>query len=218
MAIKLIIFDLDGTLIDSIGDIANALNYAFEPFGVKDLTPAEVAPLIGEGPTMLIEEALAKHNLSADTEVLVAQFLDYYSSHPTDETVPYPGARETLEALKALKMVIVINKTEEISRKTLKAFDLDAYFDMIIGVDTMAERKPSPVPVMHVLSAFKVAPEDAIIVGDSEVDIRTGKASFVTTVAVTHGYGRIGFQEGADFIISSLPELINIVKDADSPL
>jgi phosphoglycolate phosphatase len=127
--------------------------------------------------------------------------------------VPYPDARETLEALKALKMVIVTNKTEEISRKTLKAFNLDAYFDMIIGVDTIVERKPSPVPVMHVLSAFNLTPEEAIIVGDSEVDIRTGKASFVRTVAVTHGYGRIGFQEGADFVIDSLPELVDIVKN-----
>jgi phosphoglycolate phosphatase len=213
MGIKLIIFDLDGTLIDSIGDITNALNHALKPFGVKDLTPAEVAPLIGEGPLKLIQDALTKHNLFADPEVLVTQFLDYYSAHPTDKTVPYPGARNTLEALKTLKMAIVTNKTEVISMKTLKAFDLDAYFDMIIGVDTMAERKPSPVPILHVLSTFNVTPEETIIVGDSEVDIQTGKAAFVRTVAVTHGYGRNGFEEEADFVISSLPELINIVKD-----
>ncbi|MBA4391067.1 MAG: hypothetical protein C0399_09025 [Syntrophus sp. (in: bacteria)] len=215
MAIKLIIFDLDGTLINSIEDITNALNYAFQPCGVNDLTPAEVAPLIGEGPSKLIQDVLAKYNLLSDKEALVARFLDYYTSHPTVKTVPYPGTRETLETLKALKMAIVTNKTEEISRKTLKTFALDAYFDMIIGVDTIAERKPSPVPVLHVLSAFNITPEEAIIVGDSEVDIQTGKASNVRTVAVTHGYGKNGFQEKADFVISSLPELIDIVKDED---
>ena len=214
MAIKLIIFDLDCTLIDSIGDITNALNYAFKPFDVDDLTPEEVAPLIGEGPSKLIQDALAKHNLSSDTVALVTQFLNYYAAHPTDKTAPYPGAREMLEALNALKMVIVTNKTEGISRKTLKAFDLDIYFDMIVGVDTMAERKPSPMPVMHVLSAFNIVPEEAIIVGDSDIDIQTGKASSVQTVAVTHGYGRNGFQKKADFVISSLPELVDIVKNA----
>lgn len=213
MAIKLIIFDLDGTLIDSIGDITNALNYALEPFSVKDLTPAEVAPLIGEGPTKLIRDALIKHNLFSDTEALVTRFLDYYSSHPTDNTVAYPGAREMLEELKAVKMAIITNKTEEISRKILKTLKLDTYFDMIVGVDTMAERKPSPVPVLHVLSAFNMAPEEAIIVGDSEIDIQTGKASSVRTIAITHGYGRNSFQEEADVVINNLPGLINIVKD-----
>jgi phosphoglycolate phosphatase-like HAD superfamily hydrolase len=83
---------------------------------------------------------------------------------------------------------------------------------MVVAVDTIAEHKPSPVPVMHVLSAFNVAPKDTIIVGDSTIDIQTGKASFVRTVAVIHGYGRDGFQKEADFVINNLPELIDIVK------
>jgi phosphoglycolate phosphatase len=83
---------------------------------------------------------------------------------------------------------------------------------MIVAFDTIAERKPSPGPVIHVLSALNAAPEDTIIVGDSTIDVQTGKASLVRTVAVTHGYGRTGFQETADFVIGSLPELINIVE------
>ena len=167
---------------------------------------------MGEGPSKLIQDVLTERNLVADKEMLVTRFLDYYASHPTDKTVLYPGTREMLETLKDLKMAIVTNKTEELSREILKKFELDKYFDMVVAVDTIAERKPSPVPVMHVLSAFNVAPEDAIIVGDSTIDIQTGKASFVRTVAVTHGYGRDGFQKEADFVISSLPELIDIVK------
>jgi phosphoglycolate phosphatase len=212
MAIKLIIFDLDGTLINSIEDITNALNYAFGPYGVSDLTTAEVTTMVGEGPLKLIQDVLTKRHLVADKEMLVTRFLDYYASHPADKTILYPGTREMLETLKGLKMAIVTNKTEELSHKILKKFELDRYFDMIVAVDTMAERKPSPVPVMHVLSAFNVPAEDTIIVGDSSIDIETGKASFVRTVAVTHGYGRTGFQEDADFVICSLPELIDIVK------
>lgn len=212
MAIKLIIFDLDGTLINSIEDITNALNYAFGPYGVNDLTTTEVTALVGEGPSKLIRDVLTERNLDADKEMLVTRFLDYYTSHPTDKTVLYPGAREMLEALKTVKMAIVTNKTEELSRDILKKFDLDTYFDLVVAVDTIAERKPAPGPVIHVLSAFNVAPENAIIVGDSTIDIQTGIASFVRTVAVTHGYGRDGFQKEADFEISSLPELIDIVK------
>lgn len=213
MAIKLIIFDLDGTLIDSIEDITNALNYAFGPCGVNDLNAAEVTALVGEGPSKLIQDVLTEHNLVADKEILVTLFLDYYESHPTDETVLYPGTREMLETLKDVKMAIVTNKTEKLAREILKKFELDKYFDMVVAVDTMAEHKPSPVPVLHVLSAFNVAPDDAIIVGDSTIDIQTGKTSFVRTVAVTHGYGKNGFQVEADFVISTLPKLIDIVKD-----
>jgi phosphoglycolate phosphatase len=212
MAIKLIIFDLDGTLINSIEDITNALNYAFGPCGVNDLTTTEVTALVGKGPSKLIQDVLTKYSLVADKEILVTRFMDYYASHPTDKTVLYPGTREMLETLKDLKMAIVTNKTEELSRKILKKFELDKYFAMVVAVDTMAERKPSPVPVIHVLAAFNVTAEDAIIVGDSAIDIQTGKASFVRTVAVTHGYGRDGFQKEADFVIRSLPELIDIVK------
>jgi phosphoglycolate phosphatase len=213
MAIKLIIFDLDGTLINSIEDITNALNYAFGPFGVNNLTTTEVTSLVGEGPLKLVRDVLTERNLIADKENLVTRFLDYYAAHPTDKTLLYPGAREMLETLKEQRMAIVTNKTEKLSLDILKKFDLDKYFDMVVAVDTIAERKPSPGPVRHVLSAFNVAAEEAIIVGDSSIDIQTGKASYVRTVAVTHGYGRDGFQEEADFVISSLPELIDIVKN-----
>lgn len=212
MAITLIIFDLDGTLIDSIEDITNALNYAFGAYGVNDLTTAEVTALVGEGPSKLVQDVLTEHNLSADREILVTRFLDYYESHPADKTVLYPGTREMLETLNDLKMAIVTNKTEKLSLDIVKKFELDKYVDMVVAVDTIAERKPSPGPVIHVLSAFNVAAENAIIVGDSVIDIQTGKASFVRTVAVTHGYGRDGFQKEADFVIRSLPELIDIVK------
>jgi phosphoglycolate phosphatase len=212
MAIKLIIFDLDGTLINSIEDITNALNYAFGPYGVNDLNSTEVTAMVGEGPLKLIQYVLTERNLLVDKELLVTRFLDYYASHPTDKTVLYPGTREMFEALKGLKMAIVTNKTEELSHKILKKFELDKYFDMVVAVDTIAERKPSPGPVIYVLSVLNVAPEDAIIVGDSMIDVQTGKASFVRTVAVTHGYGRDGFQDEADFIIGSMSELIDIVK------
>ncbi|HVN96423.1 MAG TPA: HAD-IA family hydrolase [Syntrophorhabdaceae bacterium] len=213
MAIKLIIFDLDGTLINSIEDITIALNYALEPCGVNDLTTKEVSGLIGEGPSKLVEDALVKCNLRWDREELVIRFLDFYAAHPADRTVLYPGALKTLQALDGVKMAIITNKTEELSLSILKKFEIDNYFAMVVAVDTMAEHKPSPAPVLHVLSALKALPEETLIVGDSAIDIETGKASRVRTVAVTHGYGKDGFERQADFVIHSLPELTHIVRN-----
>lgn len=212
MAIKLIIFDLDGTLIDSIEDITAALNNAFSPYGVSDLTAAETTPLIGEGPAKLVQDVMAKRNLSGDTKELVTRFLDYYNSHPADKASLYPGAGQMLDALKDLKMAIVTNKTEELSHRILDTFGISQYFEIVVAVDTIAERKPSAAPVIHVLSALNVSPEETIIVGDSSIDVQTGKAASVRTVAVTHGYGKNGFQKEADYVISGLPELIKIAK------
>jgi len=213
MPIELIIFDLDGTLIDSIGDIANALNYAFEPYGIEYLTPTEVAAMVGEGLPKLIRNVLEKHNLLLDKDVLLKRFLDYHASHLTDNTAPYPDVIETLEALKSQKKAIVTNKAEVLSLRILDELGLMKYFDMVVCADTISERKPSPAPIFYILSVLNVQPRDAIIVGDSAIDIKTGRASSIKTVAVTYGYGREGFQEEGDFVISSLSELIDIVKE-----
>lgn len=213
MPIELIIFDLDGTLIDSIGDIANALNHAFEPYGIESIGLTEVAAMVGEGPSKLVRNVLEKYNLLLDKDVLLKRFLDYYASHLTENTAPYPDVIETLEALKSQRKAIVTNKLEILSLKILDELSLMKYFDMVVCADTISERKPSPAPISYVLSALNVQPEDAIIVGDSAVDIKTGRASSIKTVAVTYGYGREGFQEEGDFVINSLSELVDIVKE-----
>ncbi|MBA4418146.1 MAG: phosphoglycolate phosphatase [Syntrophus sp. (in: bacteria)] len=215
MPVKLIIFDLDGTLIDSIHDIANALNHTFEPYGIPTLTPQEVAGMVGGGPSKLVDNVLEKHNVTVDKERLIKELVEYYSSHYMDYTLPYPDTIETLKALKGYKKVIVTNKPERPSLKTLDGLGLTQYFDMVVCADTLPERKPSPAPVFHVLSRLNVQPEHAIIVGDSRIDMDTGKASSVKTVAVTYGYGPAGFEKDGDFVISRLSELIDIVKSIE---
>lgn len=212
MSIRLIIFDLDGTLVNSIGDITNALNYGLEPYGVEGLAPAEVAGMVGEGTLKLIENMLAKYHLTLDKDALIKRFREHYSSHLIDNTVAYPEVIETLKALKDYRKAVVSNKYEAFSHRTLDELGLSKYFDMVVCADTTNERKPSPVPIFHVLTTLDVKPEEAIIVGDSRVDISAGKASSLRTVAVTYGYGRGGFQEDADFAINKMSELIDIVK------
>lgn len=211
MPTKLIIFDLDGTLVNSIIDITNSLNYAIEPFGIDPKTVEEVRQLVGEGITRVIERVLGDERLTLRDDV-VKRFLDFYSEHIVDNTVPYPGVRETLERLTGYKKAVISNKREAFSIKVLEGVDLIQYFDMVVGSDSTEEKKPSPVPVLHVLSVLGFEPGDAIMVGDSNHDIEAGKRAGVKTVGVTYGYRDKAYLSEADFIIDRMSELPQIVK------
>lgn len=212
MSVKLIIYDLDGTLIDSSGDITNAINYAIAPYGVPLITVGETISMVGEGVSRLMERVIAKEGLSADKDFLVDRFVEYYSAHIIDTTTIYPGVKETLEKLNRYKKAVISNKRETLSIRILEKLDLAKFFDVIVGSDSTPERKPSPVPVQYVLSRFGVKPDEAVIVGDSNYDIDAGKAAGIRTIAVTYGYRTLDFLRGADFIIKSMPELVPIVE------
>lgn len=218
MPIKLIIFDLDGTLVDSSVDITNALNYAIEPYGLKLLTREDTIGLVGEGITRLIEKMLlfagkdSNKQVSTDLQAdITKRFLEYYTAHLLDYTKEYPGARETLKQLGSYKKAVISNKREVLSRKTISGLGLSQFFDTVIGSDTTPEKKPSPIPVLKALSEFNIRPEEAIIVGDSNLDIDAGKAAGITTVAVSYGYRPREVIAHADYIIDRLTELIPLL-------
>jgi phosphoglycolate phosphatase len=212
MSLKLVIFDLDGTLIDSSIDIANAINYAVGPYRVPLLTVQEVISLVGEGISTLMGKLIVKEGIEAGTDSLVQQFLHYYSSHLTDNTTVYPGVREMLAQLGAYRKAVISNKRESLSVKILERLGLSEYMDIIVGSETVKERKPSPLPVYYVLSTLGISPDAAIMVGDSNYDVEAGKAAGIKTVAVTYGYRPLELLQGADFIINSMPELAGILK------
>ncbi|MDO8446489.1 MAG: HAD-IA family hydrolase [Deltaproteobacteria bacterium] len=211
MPIKLVIFDLDGTLVNSITDITNSLNYATEPFGLYPKTVEEVAALVGEGITKVIERVLGDERLQYRDDV-VKRFLAFYSEHIVDNTFPYPGVKETLERLSGLKKAVISNKREALSIKVLEALDLLRFFDLVIGSDSTNEKKPSPVPVLHVISTMGLTPEDSIMVGDSDLDIAAGKSAGVKTVGVTYGYRDRAFLTDADYIIDEIKDLPLIIQ------
>lgn len=220
MPVKLIIFDLDGTLIDSSIDITNAINYAIEPYGVRPVTVQETISLVGEGITRLMEKMVDRSQKSEDRsqtreidkDILVDRFLDHYSAHIVDKTTVYPGVSETLESLKDYKKAVISNKREALSTKILNDLGLLKYLDLVVGSDTTSERKPSPVPILHVLSKLNIRPEDAVIVGDSNFDIEAGKAAGIKTIAVTYGYRPIELLKDADYLIDKMTELVNILR------
>ena len=206
MAIKLIIFDLDGTLVNSSVDITNALNYAVEPYGLGKLTVEKTISLVGEGVTRLIEKLLGQ-KWGDLRDVVLERFLDYYSEHLTDFTLPYPGVRDALEMLRDYKKTVISNKREDLSRKVLENVQLSGYFEIIWGSNSVSEKKPSPVPLLEMLKRFACSPDEAVIVGDSTYDIAAGKAAGVRTVAVSYGYREAKLLGEADFIIDSMKDL-----------
>ena len=212
MSIRLIIFDLDGTLIDSSIDIANAINYAIEPYRLPPVTVKEVISLVGEGITKLMEKIIVKEGIDADRDSLTERFLRHYSSHLIDNTTVYPGVRQVFSQLGEYRKAVISNKRESLSIKILQQLGLSQYLDIIVGSDTTEERKPSPVPVLHVLTSLGIGRDEAVIVGDSDFDIQAGKSAGIKTVAVTYGYRPLEILQGADFIIDSMPELTDVLR------
>lgn len=207
MAIKLIIFDLDGTLVDSSTDIANALNAASKSFGIPSVTVREAEEIIGGGLKKLIERLLARTGSTVDGSMLLQRFLDEYSSHLTDHTTLYPAVAETLAALEGITKVILSNKLTSFTLQIIERFRLGHFFSSVQGSDAVAEKKPSPAPIVSLLDQFAVDRRQAMIVGDSIYDVEAGHRAGIHTVAAMYGYGAPGFDALADFRIRSFPEL-----------
>ncbi|GAB6184081.1 HAD-IA family hydrolase [Thermodesulfovibrio hydrogeniphilus] len=213
MKTELIIFDLDGTLVDSCEDIRQALNYCFAKKGIKGFSYEEVRQMVGEGVNRLIEKALSARNVSMPIQELLDCFVSYYHEHIADFSQLYPDVRETLEALEDFKKAVISNKLTALTIKTMEHLDILKYFDFVAGSDTFSERKPSPLPIFETIKKFNTSPDKTIIVGDSDIDIQTGKAAGVKVVAVTYGYRDRELLQDADFIIDRLSALKNIILD-----
>ncbi len=210
MQIKLIIFDLDGTLVDTSGDITNALNYALKPYGLRDLTVEDTIKMVGEGITRLIEKLLENERIQM-RDTVIKRFLDYYSEHLVDFSTLYPHVRETLEKLNDYKKAVISNKREYLSTRLLDKLDMLKHFDLVVGSDTTSERKPSAIPVIYVFTKLGVNPDESIIVGDSNYDIEAGKKAGLKTVAVTYGYRERQYLIDADYIIDSMKDLLTLL-------
>jgi phosphoglycolate phosphatase len=211
MQVKLLIFDLDGTLVDSAPDICLAVNHAVAPYGLADVSLAETIELIGEGAAKLIAGLIEKRAPGLDAKEVLERFLSYYSAHLADHSRPFPGTEEVLASLADKRKAVISNKLESFSVRLLDAVGLLPYFDYVAGGDTHSEKKPSPVPILSVLSRFGVAPGEALFVGDSVYDVRASIAAGVRAVAALYGYGAPGFADGADHTMARIGELPDIV-------
>jgi phosphoglycolate phosphatase len=186
-----IVFDLDGTLVDTAPDLVAAANHVLEHVGLPPVDAQSLRPYIGQGARYMIETATAAANLSAaQHEALLERFLDYYSANIAVGSRPFEGAVEALQAFQAagVKLAVCTNKREDMTRQLLDTLDLSRFFAAIAGRDTFPTSKPHPG---HLLGTIQQAGGDAgraVMVGDSKVDIATAKAAGVPVVAVSFGY------------------------------
>jgi|Deesub1362B_J571_1020462.scaffolds.fasta_scaffold00107_69 phosphoglycolate phosphatase len=213
--IKLLVFDLDGTLIDSLQDITDALNYSLAPFGYPPMKKEEVKRFVGRGITGLVERILKPEDINLKDKVL-KEFLQYYSEHLTDHTKTYPAVEETLNLLTEYKKAVVSNKRESLTKRILEDLNLLRHFKYIIGSDTLPEKKPSPLPIRYLMEKEHLSQDEVVIIGDSEIDILTGKNAGILCIAVGYGYRPLDSLQEADYILKDslkgLPELLRRIE------
>lgn len=217
-----IVWDLDGTLVDSAPDLAAALNAVLDKRGFAGHSLTMVRTMIGNGVSILVERgfnAVGVRLEAGQLADLVSLFVQEYMSCATDRTRPYPLVVEALEQLREMNipMGVCTNKPEAISRHILDSLNLSAYFSSLIGGDTTSARKPDPLPLLTCLRELATVPEAGFMIGDSAVDVTTARAAGVTVGVVPWGYSSGPVADlGADFVLrdlADLPELLRKVKN-----
>jgi phosphoglycolate phosphatase len=211
-AVRALIFDLDGTLIDSKLDLALSINAMLKRMGRAELVHEDIFGMVGNGAPVLVRRALGAETLktASDEEANtgLAYFLSYYRNHMLDNTVTYPGVREGLALLENYPMAVLTNKPVNFSRAILDGLGLSHYFRYVYGGNSFEKKKPHPMGVETLLRELNAKPQEAMIVGDSEVDIQTARNSGIWSCGVTYGLGAEGLRTfPPDLMLDSLTEL-----------
>ena len=189
----LVVFDLDGTLIDSAPDMHRAVNLMLADLGCPPLTLGDIRSMVGDGASALIARALAARQcVNVDTGKALAEFLHHYETNPTAFTRPFPGVTETLERLQAfgLTLAICTNKPTKLTEMILERLGLSRFFKRVVAGDSLPYRKPDPRALLEVMSGFGAPAAATILVGDSEVDAATAQGAKVPLILMTYGYHR----------------------------
>jgi len=182
-----IVFDLDGTLIDSRRDIVEAANHALAAHGFATLPAAEIESYVGDGAPLLVSRAARIDEDDARVELLLAAFLEYYTAHPIDHTTIMPGALAALRALGAHALAVCTNKPRVTTVRVLEGLGLARYFRAVVAGDDLPQRKPDPAPILHIARELGLAATELVVVGDGAQDVLAGRAARARTVGVEGG-------------------------------
>ena len=224
MTTRAVIFDLDGTLVDTAPDLMAATNHVLSLLRRRPITMPEVRTFVGRGARVLIERGVAATGDAIDEASLTyyhAEFLRHYEGHTADRSKIFPGAVALLRRLadSGIKAGVCTNKPEGLSRQLLDALDLSRFIGAVIGPDTIGIAKPHAAPYLEAVRRLGVAPQQSIMVGDSEVDILTARAAGVPVIAVTFGYTAKPVSEyGPDYLVSHFDEIWDILNLKRKPL
>lgn len=215
---QVIIFDLDGTLVDTAGDLAFAVNGVLTGRGLQPLPLDRILPLIGEGARRLVARALVAggDEGAADIDAVLQEFLDLYAANLTRSTRAYPGVPETLELLakEGYRLAVCTNKPERHSRAILDRLGLSDRIGVLVGGDSVpGVRKPDPRILVPVFDALATTPRQAVLVGDSITDVALARAAGMPVIVRTGGYTTVPAVElGADIVIDAFDELPSAIR------
>jgi phosphoglycolate phosphatase len=214
VGVRALIFDLDGTLIDSKLDLALAVNAALKEMGRPPLSHEQIFGYVGQGAPMLIQRSLGEGVGEGDCRHALEFFLAYYGEHMLDNTVTYPGVREGLAHLARFPMAVLTNKPVRFSHRLIEGLGLAPYFQFIYGGNSFETKKPDPKGTEVLLRDFGAAPREAMIVGDSEIDVLTARNAGTWACGVTYGLGSARLAEyPPDVLVDSLTELPGHLDD-----
>ena len=206
--VRAIIFDLDGTLIDSQLDLVLSVNAMLEHMGREPHVHEKICTFIGNGAPMLVQRALGENATEADIEKGLAYFLQYYRAHMLDNTDVYPGVREALAQLHKFPMAVLTNKPVHFSRAIIEGLNLSRYFRNVYGGNSFETKKPDPQGAQILLHELQAAPHEAMMVGDSDVDIKTARNAGMHACGVTYGFGSESLRaHPPDIMLDSLSDL-----------
>ena len=224
LAVRLVIIDLDGTLIDTAPDLAASANAMLEELGMHVYDRETVATWIGNGISRFVKRALTGELDGEPDKALYDRaypiLLKHYAARVSRESRPYPGLREGMEQLRAagFELVCITNKAEAFTQPLLKDLELADYFKLVLSGDSLPQRKPDPLPLRHACEVFGVTPAQGVLVGDSANDTEAARAAGMPVICVTYGYNR-----GLDVrslrpvaVIDSLTELPRHIRPLES--
>ncbi|MDD2582560.1 MAG: HAD-IA family hydrolase [Desulfuromonadaceae bacterium] len=212
MIIRAVLFDLDGTLVDSLEDLTDAVNHIRDVFSHPPLATDAVRLKVGKGARNLVQLSLPGV-AGSDIDRALHMFLEFNRLHIADKSSLYPGISEALHELSArgIRMAVISNKNEELSSLILETLGIRALFESICGGDTYQESKPSPLPLLEVAKKLELAPNECIMAGDSIYDIQAGQRAGITSIACTWGYGSTEELAGADAFVHTPRELLTLI-------
>lgn len=211
-----LLFDLDGTLVDSVPDLAAAVNKLLAELGRPALSDTRIATMVGDGAAKLVERVLAASDAGGVPQhAALDRFLAFYEAEPTRLTRPYPGVPAVLAELAAAgwRLAVCTNKPERATRAVLAGLALDRFFGVVLGGDSLPARKPDPMPLLMALERLGGVPADAAMVGDHRNDVVAARAARVPAIFARYGYGAATLgQEAPDAVIDSFTALTGALR------